>query len=184
MRRKLRYKKMVSSAVSQSNHVSSRTHLQKQIKCVKRSLANQKQVTKLHMLQKQECMKEQSILKPLLVEADAELSLLKSDNIVTRSDDRGKPYTEDVEKCIMHLMGECDVPSPKCSNVIQAVSKWIFQKYVPLSQLPSSRGNGRRMYRPVYFNNYTINIQSNRSIRSPMGLGQSDLNGEVTLVLR
>ena len=65
MRRKLRrYKKMVSSAVSQSNHVSSRTHLQKQIKCVNRSLANQKQVTKLHMLQKQECMKEQSILKP------------------------------------------------------------------------------------------------------------------------
>ena len=139
MRRKLRrYKKMVSSAVSQSNHVSIMTHLQKQIKCVKRSLANQKQVTKLHMLQKQECMKEQSILKPLLVEADAELSLLKSDTIVTRSDDRGKPYTENVEKCVMHLMGECDVPSAKCPNVIQAVSKWMFDKDIPHAHLPSS----------------------------------------------
>lgn len=38
----------------------------------------------------------------------------------------------------MNLIGECDVPSTKCGLVIQAVSKWIFEKDIPLTQLPSS----------------------------------------------
>ena len=137
MRCKLRRYKQQVSLDSQSSHASNIAHWQSQLKSVKKSLANQRQLTRLHLLQKIECVNEQSKLKDL-PEVDAQLSLLKSDAIVTRTDDRGKPYTENVEKCIMHLMGECDVPSTKCSNVIQAVSKWIFQKEVPLSQLPLS----------------------------------------------
>ena len=101
-------------------------------------------------------MNEQSKLKDLLLEADAQLSLLKSDAIVTRTDDRGKPYTENVEKCIMHLMGECDVPSTKFSNVIKAVSKWIFQKEVPLSQLPSSSTCVNMMDRAHVLSKYRV----------------------------
>jgi hypothetical protein len=60
------------------------------------------------------------------------------ENVKTRTCTSGRPYTESIEKCVMHLVGELDVPSTKCSKVIQAVSKWIFQKDIALKDLPSS----------------------------------------------
>ena len=55
----------------------------------------------------------------------------------TRKDERGKPFLNSIEKCVMHLMGELDVPSTKCGVLIQAVSKWIHHKNIDLKDWPS-----------------------------------------------
>jgi hypothetical protein len=38
----------------------------------------------------------------------------------------------------MHLVGECDIAATKCAEVIQSVAKWIFEKEIPPTDLPSS----------------------------------------------
>lgn len=55
--------------------------------------------------------------------------------MVTRID--GNENTSDIEKCVMELVGECEVSSQKCAKVIQATSK-LFSSEIPLCELPSS----------------------------------------------
>jgi aubergine-like protein len=70
-----------------------------------------------------------------LESTQAELLSLQSESINTKESNR---YIENIEKCVMELCGELDVPSSKVAPVICSVSKWIYNKIIPLTDLPAS----------------------------------------------
>ena len=59
----------------------------------------------------------------------------------------GHPYTFDIEKCAMELSGEFDVPTNKCSKLIQTVAKWVFGKTINMTDLPSTSTVGNMLDR-------------------------------------
>ena len=67
--------------------------------------------------------------------------------LLKHSDDVGHPYSFDVEKCAMELSGELDVPTNKCSKVIQTVAKWVFGKTIKITDLPSTSTVGNMLDR-------------------------------------
>ena len=56
-------------------------------------------------------------------------------------------YSFDIEKCDMELSGELDVPTNKCSKVIQTVAKWVFGKTISLTDLSSTSTVGNMLDR-------------------------------------
>ena len=67
-----------------------------------------------------------------------ELQEKHTQNFFTRVD--GHKFTSDVEKCVMELVGECDVPTSKCGQIIQGetVSKLHKVYDLSLKDLPCS----------------------------------------------
>ena len=51
---------------------------------------------------------------------------------------QGAPFRDNLQKCIMQLVGELDVPTTKVSKVAQSVSKWLYDKDIDKSELPST----------------------------------------------
>ena len=76
-------------------------------------LGSQKQVAKAHLKHKQSLRKELKEWKHSYESVQAELLELKSESLQTRKDGRGRPFLDSIEKCLMNLIGECDVPSTK-----------------------------------------------------------------------
>ena len=48
----------------------------------------------------------------------------------------GKKFSNDVVKCIMQLVGECNVKSIRCAKTIQRISKCLFHYDIDLKDLP------------------------------------------------
>ncbi len=69
-------------------------------------------------------------LKNELKENIATLLDLQSEHIQTRKESRCAPFRDNIQKCIMQLVGELDVPTTKVSQVLQSVSKWLYDKDV------------------------------------------------------
>ena len=63
---------------------------------------------------------------------------LQSEHIETRKESRCAPFRDNIQKCIMQLVGELDVPTTKVSQVLQSVSKWLYDKDIDKSELPST----------------------------------------------
>ena len=63
---------------------------------------------------------------------------IQSEHIETRKESRGAPFRDNIQKCIMQLVGELDVPTTKVSQVLQSVSKWLYDKDMDRSELPST----------------------------------------------
>ena len=77
-------------------------------------------------------------LKNELKENIATLLDLQPEHIETRKESRGVPFRDNIQKCIMQLVGELDVPTTKVSQVLQRVSKWLYDKDMDKSKLPST----------------------------------------------
>ena len=71
---------------------------------------------------------------------------MESDRLELREDASGHPYKKSVEKCVMELCGENDIPTTKVGNVIGVVSKWIFNKDT-VESVPSASTANRMMDR-------------------------------------
>ena len=50
----------------------------------------------------------------------------------------GAPFRDNIKMCIMQLVGELDIPTTKVSQVLQSVSKWLYDKDIDQSELPST----------------------------------------------
>ena len=68
----------------------------------------------------------------------------------------GHPYSFDIEKCAKELSGEFDVPTNKCSKVIQAVAKWVFGKTINMTDLPSTSTVGNMLDRAQCLSKYQV----------------------------
>ena len=77
-------------------------------------------------------------LKNGLKENIATLLDLQSEHIQTRKESRCAPFRDNIQKCIMQLVGELDVPTTNVSQVLQSVSKWLYDKDIDKSELPST----------------------------------------------
>ena len=97
---------------------------------------------------------------------ESELSLLKFDSIITKSDEQGSPYLKlnHIEKIVLHLIGECDVSSTNCAQVTSAVSHWVFNKNIDVKDLPSS--------------STCVNIMDRAQVLSKIQVGQFILNSK------
>ena len=164
LRRKCYKQSSELNKLKTGNHGSEVKRLKKLVKCVRRSLYNQTQKTKFFIEMKKNMKTEIDQLKERIKNAESELSLLKSDHIITKSDEQGSPYLNDIEKCVMHLIGECDVSSTKCAQVISAVSHWVFNKNVDVKDLPSS--------------STCVNIMDRAQVLSKIQVGHSILNSK------
>lgn len=86
------------------------------------------------MMEKKELKQEVAVLKNTCDVLDSDLSLYHNDtSVLTRT---GRQFTESIEKCVMELVGECEVSSKNIPKVIQAVARWILIKNIVSSDLP------------------------------------------------
>ncbi|XP_022110164.1 LOW QUALITY PROTEIN: uncharacterized protein LOC110989821 [Acanthaster planci] len=76
-------------------------------------------------------------VKTELAILEAEHSMMISEKLELRRDVPGRPYTNDVDKCIMELCCELNVPTTKVGEVIGAVCRHIFKKD-NIDNLPSA----------------------------------------------
>ena len=107
--------------------------LKNRINGLQKALSNQRRLTKLHLLEKRRLKCEINNLKRACEFLDAEINDINSSTCKTRE---GQQYTPEMQKCVMELVGECEVSSKNCSKVIQAVSRWLYSKTIPQSDLP------------------------------------------------
>ena len=77
-------------------------------------------------------------VKNELKENIATLLDLQSEHIQTRKESRGAPFRDNIQKCIMQLVGELDVPTIKVSQVLQSISNWLYDKDIDKTELPST----------------------------------------------
>ena len=56
----------------------------------------------------------------------------------TRKEGRVAPFHDNIQKCVMELVRELDVPTTKVSKIIKYVSKWLHNKVIDQSDLPST----------------------------------------------
>ena len=68
----------------------------------------------------------------------------------------GKKFSDDVVKCIIQLVGECNVPSIRCAKTIQCISKCLFHHDIDIIDLPSERSNLRMVDRGHVLAKYHI----------------------------
>ena len=73
-------------------------------------------------------------LKQECTALEAELDCYKNQTLETKTDEG--QYNNAIQKCVMGLMGEYDVPSTKCATIIRHVSQCLHNKDIPLSELP------------------------------------------------
>ena len=83
-------------------------------------------------------LKKITTLSNELKETIATLLDLQSEHIHTRKESRGAPFSDNIQKCIMQLVGELDIPTTKVSQVVQSVSKWLYDKDIDKTELPST----------------------------------------------
>ena len=112
------------------------------IKSRSKSMYKQRQLVNYHKAQGRDVLREIAELKRRIVELEAELLCVNSETLETKVSDYSASnrfmYTDDVEKCVMHLVGELDIATNKCTAVIQTVSKWLQHKDISLTELPST----------------------------------------------
>ena len=68
----------------------------------------------------------------------------------------GHHYSFDIEKCAKELSGELDVPTNKCSKVIQTVAKWVFGKTINMTDFPSTSTVGNMLDRAQCLSKYQV----------------------------
>jgi hypothetical protein len=111
--------------------------LQKKVKGLQRRLRVQKQKVARVTTQRTQCLSELKSVKNELITLQADYDLTVSNRIELRREGLGRPYIDDVEKCVMKLCCELDVPTTKVGDVIGTVCKLIFNK-VDIDSLPSA----------------------------------------------
>ena len=102
--------------------------LKGKIKCLQRKMSAQ---TKLVLSIINGNKKLQKDLKDLKVEyasLDFQHAMLVSDQIELRGEGQGRPFKENVEKCVMELCCEYYIPTTKVGGVLGTVCKWLFNK--------------------------------------------------------
>ena len=113
--------------------------LKKEKKSVETMLSAARTKSKLYLSNCTQLRKKLKVMTNECVVLKAELGIAMShDDFTTHTDSPGQPFVNSLEKCVMELVGELDVPTNKCSQVIQTVGKWLFDKKIPLNQLPSA----------------------------------------------
>lgn len=93
---------------------------------------------KIYRADKYVVLRKLQNLKNELKETAAVLLDLQSEMIDTRKEGRGAPFRENIQKCVMELVGELDVPTTKVSKIMKCVSKWLHNKDIDQSDLPST----------------------------------------------
>lgn len=116
--------------------------LKRYIKSLQTAKSHQKILLETNMDFKSKQRKELNSMKGTVLKLESELISVQDDTdnktFKTRTEGHGHPFTDSIEKCVMQFVGECDIPATKCAEVIQSVAKWIFDKDIHLSDLPSS----------------------------------------------
>ena len=103
--------------------------LERQIGGLQKTVSHHKTISKLYLAEKNCAKAALKHGKDTCLVFDAELHVLKSDDLTTKD---GQPYTEEVQKTVMELVGEKEVSSKNCCGVIQAVAHWMFGKNIPV----------------------------------------------------
>ena len=93
---------------------------------------------KIYRADKSVVFRKRKNLRNELKETVATLSDLQTERIDTRKEGRGAPFGDDIQKCVMELIGELDVPTTKTSKIIKYISKWLHNKEIDWSRLPST----------------------------------------------
>ena len=101
---------------------------------------NYKIANQVHKDEKKVLKEKVKSLRDQCVKLEAELLVLTEGSGLEMR--QGYHFTEPVEKCVMELMGECEVSSKNVGKVIQAVSKWMFNTSLQSSDLPWPHGDG------------------------------------------
>ena len=107
--------------------------LARQIGGLQKTVSHHTTISKLYLAEKNCAKAAHKHCKDTCLALDAELHVLKSDDLTTKD---GQPYTEEVQKTVMELVGEKEVSSKNCWGVIQAVAHWMFGKNIPTCDLP------------------------------------------------
>ena len=104
---------------------------------VQKQLSTYKKRCQVYSTDKIAVVKELRQMKLRCVDLEAEILSLTDSKLETRKDGlNGQSFTDDIEKCVMELVGELDVPTNKCARVIHSVSKWLFNKSLTSQDLP------------------------------------------------
>ena len=114
------------------------SRLKAEIRSIKIKACKLKKKLRMVREEKITLTKELVKVKSECAELQGELLVKDSEGLETKLHSRGQPYTEAVEKCVMELVGELDVPTSKCSAVIETVSRWLFNKDISKEDLPSA----------------------------------------------
>ena len=140
LRRKIKYmsEKELKMLQEIDDARSTMNSLTSQLKKSKKELrASNSQILK-YRTDKHFALKQITTLKNELKENVSTLLDLQSDHIETRKESRGAPFKDNIQKCVMQLVGELDIPTTKVSQVIKSVSKWLYDKDIDKSELPST----------------------------------------------
>ena len=104
---------------------------------VQKQLSTYKKRCQVYSSDKLAVVKELRQMKLRCVDLEAEILSPTDSKLETRSGGlNGQSFTDDIEKCVMELVGELDVPTNKCARVIHSVSKWLFNKSLTSQDLP------------------------------------------------
>ena len=132
-------------------HAARMVHLK--TKSAGKYIAKNKELNKQILTMKAKKKEAQNSFNILMLELEEK----HTQNFVTRVD--GHKFTSDVEKCVMELVGECDVPTSKCGQIIQTVSKLHKVYDLSLKDLPCSNTAVNMMDRACVLSTYQITEQ-------------------------
>ena len=158
VRRKAKYLSEKEKRIEHKlNKHDSIQELQLKVDKLKRQLERSKRVSADYLAKKRTSVRELTKTKIQCATLEGEILTIKDcETFETRSDDVGHPYSFDVEKCAMELSGELDVPTNKCSKVIQTVAKWVFGKTIKITDLPSTSTVGNMLDRAQCLSKFQV----------------------------
>lgn len=148
-------KKKEASLNSKSKSVQNaiNTQLRHQNHLLQTQVANLKVVSDAHRSGEIASRKELKALKKHCAVIDATILSVNDEELLTRD---GFQFLESIEKTTMQLMGECEVPSKNVPKVIQAVSKWVFDKNLTSADLPCPSSAVNMMDRAHILSKYQV----------------------------
>ena len=108
------------------------------LRCENTNIQKELQVTKdkVKQLQLQVQQHVQEVREPVALEHGDELSVVRLKN-------ENGHFRNEAIVCVMELIGEHEVPTTRCGEVIKTVVKHVCDGIVPDSDLPSTRSAGR-----------------------------------------
>ena len=123
-----------------------RKKLENKVRALRKKISKQKQKLGAASSREQELKQKLNEVEDRSCMLEADKVDVESDRLELREDTSGHPYKKSVEKCVMELCGENDIPTTKVGNVIGVVSKWIFNKNT-VESVPSASTANRMMDR-------------------------------------
>ena len=114
--------------------------LKSQVKNLQTALTVSRQASERHLVEKKQ---QGELIKDFRQERD------NLQTIIDHTSNKGmhleikdgttNTFLDDIVKCVVELIGEAEVPSKRCGQVIEIVSRHMFSVDIPAKDLPSER---------------------------------------------